>query len=78
MVLAMTVQVASARKDTQALKIQQPIIGRRNNASVKINQVGIVCAVSLGRTDAMRIMAGIAWGLDIADMLFMRAKGFII
>ena len=70
----MTVQVTATRKNTQALEIQESIIGRRNDAPVKVDQVGIVGAVSLSITNAMRIMTGITWGPDIADMFFMGAE----
>ena len=74
----MTVQVTATRKNTQALEIQESIIGRRNDAPVKVDQVGIVGAVSLSITNAVRIMTGIARCSDIADMLLMGPERFII
>ena len=78
MILPVATQVTTPRENTQALKIQGTVLCRRNNTHIKIDQVGIVGAVPLGVTDAVRIMTGIAGCTDISYMLIMGSKGFII
>lgn len=50
----------------------------QDNAHIKIDQVGIIGAVALCMADSMRIMAGTAGCLKIADVLVMIIKGFVI
>jgi hypothetical protein len=68
-ILSVAIQVTSSRKNTQILKIEKSVERRGDNAAVKIYQVGIGGAVSLGKADSVRIMACVAGGPDVPDML---------
>ena len=60
MVFAMTGQITSTLVQSKVIEPEYPAGGRGNDTDVKIDQVGIVGAVSLGVADPVRIMAGIA------------------
>ena len=74
----MAVQDAATREYTCTLIKEHAVIGWRYNVPVKIDQVGIVGAVSLGITNAVGIVTGIARGPFIPDMFVMFTERFII
>jgi hypothetical protein len=78
MVPPMAIQIASAGKNPSAFIPQGPAEMRRDNIQVKVDQVGIVGAVSLGVADPVGIMTGITGCLQIPDVLVMVIERFIV
>jgi len=78
MIPAMTVYIAPAPECSQVFKIEETVIGLMNDCQVEIDQVGIICSVSLSMTDAMRVVTRIAGCSLIPYMHVMIIKGFVI
>ena len=74
MIFSVTGKITSALVKPLVIEPQDAAAGRRHNAKVKIDQVGVICTVALCAADAVRIMTGIAGGPLIIDMGMMFLK----